>query len=293
MAERLYGAIEAGGTKFVLGVGSEAGSIATRTVPTSDPDSTLAEVEAFFAEQPRIDALGIASFGPLQLDRAVPGYGRIMSTTKPGWSGFDMVSRLASALSVPVGIDTDVNAAAVAEALAAGIGDLAYVTVGTGIGVGVVTNDGAVHGLSHPEGGHMYPRRHPAHAEFAGVCPFHHDCLEGLASGPAILGAWGGTLSQLPPGHVAFEVEAEYLAQLCASLFMLLAPKRIVLGGGVMQHLELFAPIRAKTLTLLNGYLSQVTEATIDGLIVPPVSSEPPGLVGAYLLAASASASAA
>jgi len=289
----LYAGIEAGGTKFVLGLGSaEQGSLVTHRVETRDPDETFAEIARFFAEHPdagRIESVGIASFGPLDLRKASPTYGQIVRTPKPGWSGVDLVGRFGAMLGKPVAIDTDVNAAAIAESrLGAGTGkgDLAYVTIGTGIGVGLVTNGQPVHGQGHPEVGHILIRRHPDHRHFAGVCPFHGDCLEGLASGTAIRAAWGRGLDELPPDHPAWAVEADAVAQLCATLILTVSPETIVLGGGVMAQAALFPAIRARTATLLAGYLADVDEATLADRIVPPGCDEAPGLIGAYLLAA-------
>jgi fructokinase len=196
---------------------------------------------------------------------------------------------LGAALGVPVAIDTDVNAAAVAEAWLRGSGSLAYVTVGTGIGVGLAIDGRPVHGLGHPEGGHLLPRRHPAQGGFAGICPYHGDCLEGLASGPAIAAAWGAGLDVLPADHPAWEVQADLIAQLCATLILTVAPGQIVLGGGVMQQARLLPMIRRRAEALLAGYCAEwATAAVFDDRIVPPVSIEPPGLVGAYLLAEAA-----
>ncbi len=289
----LFAAVEAGGTKFVCGIGSSAGgSLRTAVVPTRDPDATLAEVVSFFGDAAghgRIEALGIASFGPLDLDPASATFGHILRTPKPGWEGTDLLGRLRATLGLPAAIDTDVNAAALAEARHGAARDarnLAYATVGTGIGVGIVAEGRPIHGIGHPEAGHMMLRRHPAHAGFAGVCPFHGDCLEGLASGPAIIAAWGASLSALPDDHIAWEAEADYLAQLCAALFLTVAPEQIVLGGGVMAHHRLFAPIRERTLGLLGGYLRGVAaKADIEWRITAPGCAEPSGLVGAYMLA--------
>ncbi|MBU3077794.1 ROK family protein [Sphingomonas quercus] len=291
---RLLAGIEAGGTKFVCGVAPASGgpSLATRTMPTRDPEATFADVAAFFAEASArhgpIAAAGIGSFGPLGVDPRAADYGRILHTPKPGWAGADLLGRVRAMLGVPAGIDTDVNAAALAEAAAAGrpLASLAYVTVGTGIGVGLVLEGRPVHGLGHPEGGHMLIRRHPAQADFAGICPFHGDCLEGLASGPAVLAAWGAQGDRLPPDHDFWTVEADYLAQLCANLVFTVAPERIILGGGVMSGGALIEPIRRRTHELLGGYIAQLDgHAAVTRLITPPACVEPSGLVGAYLLA--------
>lgn len=288
----LLGAIEAGGTKFVCGVGNaKSGSVETVTIATRDPDSTFADVEAFFrsaARPGRIEAVGVGSFGPLDLNPLSSTYGCILRTPKPLWEGVDLIGRTSAILGVPVALDTDVNAAALAETVLAGedVATLAYITVGTGIGVGIVADGKPLHGLGHPEAGHYLPRRHEAHGDFAGVCPFHGDCFEGLASGKAVEAAWGKPASQLPPGHPFWEVESHYLAQLCALLFLTVAPMRIVLGGGVMKQHRLFPMIRARTLDLLAGYLSGLSDmAAMEKRITPPLSREPPGLIGSYMLA--------
>ncbi len=288
----IFGAIEAGGTKFVCAVGSSsAGSLRSATIPTRDPDSTFADVAAFFnsaRDLGSIAGLGIASFGPVGVNPASPQYGRILATPKPGWEGTDMIARTRAFLDVPIDLDTDVNAAALAElaAIGAGLQHLAYVTVGTGIGVGLVNEGRTVHGIGHPEAGHIPVRRHPAHGDFAGLCPFHGDCLEGLAAGPAVAAAWNVTPSHIPDDHPFWEVETSYLAQLCASLFLTTGPERIVLGGGVMKQERLLPLIRAHTRELLGGYVDALRSIEdVERAIVPPACAEPSGLVGAFLLA--------
>jgi fructokinase len=294
----IFGAIEAGGTKFVCGIGNpSSGSIETTTIPTRDPDSTFADVASFFQQAQRhgdIDAIGIGSFGPVELRTNAERYGQILASPKRQWEGVDMVARTKAILDVPIVIDTDVNAAALAEAAAAGsnISQLAYVTVGTGIGIGLMSAGQPVHGVGHPEAGHILPRRHPLHEGFAGVCPFHGDCLEGLASGPAVAALWGETPSHFPDDHPFWEVETHYLSQLCVTLFLTMAPERIVLGGGVMKQQRLFPLIHERTAQLLAGYFSAATSAdAMAQRIVPPLCTEPPGLIGAYILAARHSAS--
>lgn len=288
----IHGAIEAGGTKFVCAVGDAAtGSRRTATIPTRDPDSTFAEVAEFFTQAGdfgEISGIGIASFGPVGVDPASPDYGRILATPKPGWEGTDLLGRVRAFLDVPLAIDTDVNAAALAEVEAAGadMRQLAYVTVGTGIGVGLVSEGRPVHGIGHPEAGHILVRRHPAHEGFAGTCPFHGDCLEGLAAGPAVSAAWGAPASELAADHPFWAVEADYLSQLCMTLLLTMAPQRIVLGGGVMKQERLFPLIRNRTADLLGGYVQGARDAAaMERLIVPPACHEPSGLVGAFLLA--------
>lgn len=290
----IYAGIEAGGTKFVCGIGSaERGSIATARVDTQDPERTFAEVAKFFAghADKGIAAAGIASFGPVDLDRASSSYGHILATPKPGWQQADLAGRVAAMLDVPVMLDTDVNAAAIAEARArpgkAGQ-DLAYVTIGTGIGAGLVVGGRPVHGAAHPEMGHILVRKHAAHRDFAGACPYHGDCLEGLASGTAIRAAWGAGLDRLPQDHPAWEAEVDYLAQLCVTLILTTASATIVLGGGVMGQQALFPRIQARTAALLAGYVAHCDAEDLATRIVPPALSEPPGLIGAYILASRA-----
>ena len=283
----LFGGIEAGGTKFVCGMGDpDGGSRRTVRIPTTSPDETIGAALAFFRAAPEpLAAIGIASFGPVDLDPASPTYGRLLATPKPGWAGVDLRGRIADGLGLPAGIDTDVNAAALAEARAAGdLRDLAYVTVGTGIGVGLIVGGQPVHGRGHPELGHIAPRRHPAHAGFAGTCPFHGDCLEGLASGTAIEAAWGAPLDALPSDHPAHAAITDYCAQLCATLLFATAPARIVLGGGVMTGGALLPGIRRATARKIASYLADCDEAALARRITAPLSHEPPGLIGAYLV---------
>lgn len=288
----MHGAIEAGGTKFVCAIGNaQAGSVRTATIATRNPDATFADVAAFFrdaASEAPIAALGIGSFGPVDVDPRSAMYGRILATPKPSWEGTDMLARVRAFLDVPLAIDTDVNAAALAEVAACdgSVRHLAYVTVGTGIGVGLVNEGRAVHGAGHPEMGHVLVRRHPEHGDFAGVCPFHGDCLEGLAAGPAVSAAWGSSAIDLPLDHPFWRIEADYLAQLCANLILTTVPERIVLGGGVMQQERLFPRIRERTAELLNGYVHGISDAaSLEHRIVPPACREPSGLTGAFLLA--------
>lgn len=294
---RLIGAIEAGGTKFVCAVGTEDGQILRlATMPTLDPESTLTEVVGFFttaeAELGRLAALGVASFGPLQLDPASPLFGSLTRTPKPGWSGVNLRHCLAERLGCPVSIDTDVNGAGIGEAaLGAGRGldCFAYVTIGTGIGGGLIVNGRPVHGLLHPEMGHVKVRRHPLDESFSGCCPFHGDCLEGMASGTAIMARQGHSLSANRADDPIWDIVAEYLGQFCVTLFLLAAPRRIILGGGVMSSGALFPLIRRKVAAALNGYLAGYEQpADFDALIVPPTLGDRAGITGALLLGASA-----
>ncbi len=282
------GALEAGGTKMVLGIFDEQGNkIKQQSLPTVSPEETVPRIIAFFTEN-RVDALGIASFGPVDLHPDSTTYGSITSTPKVKWQNYNLLSALSGALQVPCAFDTDVNAAALAEAqlgAAKGMTDAVYITIGTGIGGGVLSGGNLVHGLLHPEIGHILLRPHPDDPNPKGVCPYHDGCLEGLAAGPAIAARVQGDAKALPDDHPTFAIEAYYLAQMCVNLILLLSPQRIILGGGVMQRKVLYPMIQAETQKLLNGYVqSPAVLAHIEDYIVPPALFPVSGLVGAYLL---------
>lgn len=282
------GALEAGGTKMVLGVFDEKGrELARHTLPTLTPRETVPAIRAFFAQQ-RIDALGIGSFGPVDLNPASDTYGTITTTPKLAWQNYPLLREVTGGSGIPCAFETDVNAAAYAEAqlgAAKGLEDAVYVTVGTGIGGGVLSGGKLVHGILHPEFGHMLLRPHPDDPNPKGVCPFHDGCCEGLAAGPALGARVGGDAKSLPDDHPAFIIEADYLAQMCVNLILIACPRRIILGGGVMQREALFPMVRRRTQELLNGYV-QAPEIVdgIDRYIVPPALYPVSGLIGAYLL---------
>ncbi|MCC7358263.1 MAG: ROK family protein [Anaerolineales bacterium] len=289
-----YGGLEAGGTKMICAVGAGPNDlVAEARLPTTTPAETLAEVIAFFKAQQAahgpLAGLGIGTFGPLDLDRASPTYGYITATTKPGWSQVDMAGPLGAALGAPVGFDTDVNAAALGEwrwGAAQGLDTFLYLTIGTGIGGGAVVNGKPLHGLLHPEMGHIRIPHDRQADPFAGVCAFHGDCLEGLASGPAIGARWSQPAEQLPPDHPAWALEAQYLGAGVASLICALSPQRVILGGGVMSQAHLFPLVRAEVRRLLNGYvqLPAILTGAIDGYIVPPGLGGRAGVLGAIAL---------
>ncbi len=288
----MYGALEAGGTKMVLSQMSDNGAMLHReTIPTETPDITMPKMIDFFREHP-VDALGIGCFGPLDLNEKSPTYGSITATPKLAWRDYPITQTFRDALDIPVAIDTDVNAAALAESqLGAGRGlsSCLYVTVGTGIGGGLIIGGQPVHGLVHPELGHILVTPHPDDPAPDGFCPYHKHCLEGMAAGPAIQKRWGKPGSELPANHPAWELEAEYLAQMCHNAIMTFSPERIILGGGVMQQSFLFSLIRQKTLRLLGGYI--VSPAVDDNLIdyiVKPGLGVHSGVMGAWLLARNA-----
>jgi fructokinase len=296
---RMYGAVEAGGTKFVCAIGDELGRIHAQTrFPTTDPAATLSCARDFLRDSSQrlgtLAGIGIASFGPVILDRTSARYGFIGRTPKAGWGDTEIVGFLAREFSCPIGFDTDVNAAALAEhrwGAARDVGNLVYVTVGTGIGGGVLVRGIPLHGLMHAEIGHIRPRRHPLDVDFDGVCPFHRDCLEGLASGPAIVARAGAELQNLGAAHPQWELEADYLGQLCATLVFTLSPQRIILGGGVMTQVRLLPDIQRRMLHWLGGYMDrrEIIEETDRYVALPGLGAQA-GVLGALSLAIAASA---
>lgn len=293
----LLGGIEAGGTKFVCAVGTRPDALraVTRFATSDDADATLAQAVEFFRQQKEalgpVAAVGIGSFGPLDLDPSSPSWGHVTTTPKPGWRGFDVAGTVGRALGVPVGFDTDVAAAALAEhrwGAAQDVSDVVYVTVGTGIGGGVLVGGEPVHGMVHPEMGHMLVPRHPDDVDFAGCCPFHGGaCLEGLASGPAIAARWSTPAESLPPDHPAWDVEAYYLGTFAANLVLTLSPERIVIGGGVSKAPGLAAKVRARLVDALAGYVSTPQiEDSVDEYLVAPALGDDAGVAGALVLAA-------
>ncbi len=281
------GAIEAGGTKFVCGYGNENGVIEDRvSFPTQQPEETMRNVIAYFQDK-QVEAIGIGTFGPIDIDSSSPTYGHVTTTPKPGWSGFDFLGTMKAAFDVPYGWDTDVNAAAFGEAVwgaASGLESCVYYTIGTGVGVGVYTEGKLVHGLLHPEGGHVLTRRHPDDS-YEGFCPYHGDCLEGIAAGPAIERRWKVKGSELPIDHPAWKMEAFYIGQAVAATILMLSPKKIILGGGVMHQEQLFPMIRAEVKNNLNGYVAhEAVKNGIDDYIVPPGLGDNAGLCGSLAL---------
>ena len=288
----IYGGIEAGGTKFVCAIGTAPDDLRDETrFPTTTPEETIGQAVAFFEEQGKEEALaaiGIASFGPVDPNPDSPTFGHITTTPKEGWANIEFASRISRALGVPVGFDTDVNGAALGEhrwGAAQGLDTFIYLTVGTGIGGGGLVNGRPMHGLIHPEMGHV---RLPRHADdfFPGVCPYHGDCLEGMATGPALEARWGQCPETLPADHPAWEMDAHYLAFGLVNFICTLSPQRIVMGGGVMEQSHLFPLIRQKVQSLLNGYVqSPAILDQIDVYIVPPGLGKRAGVLGAIALA--------
>jgi fructokinase len=289
----LYGGIEAGGTKMVCAVGTGPTDLRAQiSFPTTTPGETLARMIAFFQQQQLITplaAIGIGSFGPISLDHHASDYGSITSTPKPGWAHTNVVRTLERELGVPVGFDTDVNAASLGEwrwGVAQGLETFLYLTVGTGIGGGGLYNGRLMHGLLHPEMGHIRLPHNREADPFPGICPYHEDCLEGLASGPAMKARWGVAAETFLSDHPAWDLEAYYLALACVSFICILSPQRIILGGGVMSQSHLFPRIRQEVQALLNGYIqAPAILQQIDAYIVPPGLGNRVGVLGALALA--------
>lgn len=287
MSAPLYGLVEAGGTKFVLGVATSRDDVrATARIPTTSPEDTIGAVLDWFSRQGQLAAIGVASFGPLDLDPASPTWGHITATTKPLWSNTDVAGPLKSAFNCPVGIDTDVNGAALAEyhwGAAQGQTSALYFTIGTGVGGGAIIDGRILKGLSHPEMGHIRLPRHPADQQFGGVCPFHGDCLEGLASGPAILARWGASLSDLPVGHPAHDIVAFYLAQTVVTVQAIFEPGKVIFGGGVMATPGLLP----RVIEQAEGLGSRYFKGRPADVVCQPALGDKAGLLGALALAQS------
>lgn len=289
MTEVVYGGIEAGGTKFVCGVGSGPADLhlGSPIETTASPGQAIHRVAEFFRGQ-EVTALGIGCFGPLDLVT-----GRITSTPKAGWVGFDIVGAIRRELKLPtdfpVGFDTDVNAAALGEyrwGAAQGLNSFLYLTVGTGIGGGGMVNGQLIHGLIHPEMGHVRIPHDRDMDPFAGSCPYHHDCLEGLASGPALEERWGRPPGALPPDHPGWDLEAQYLGLAIANFVCTLSPQRVIIGGGVLKQAHLLPLVRQQVRGILNSYVqAPETLDDIDQYIVPPGLGEQAGVLGALALA--------
>jgi fructokinase len=275
----ILGGIEAGGTKFVCGIGTGPDDLVTTRIPTTTPEATVAEAVAWIAEKSggRLSAVGIGSFGPVDLRS-----GHITSTPKAAWRNYDLAGAIAKALGVPVRFDTDVNAAVLGEArwgAARGVSNCLYLTVGTGIGGGAIVGGQIVHGLTHPEMGHIRIPHDSVADPYAGGCPYHGDCLEGLASGPAIEARWGTPGRDLPRDHPAWFLETQYLAFGIANFICTLSPERILVGGGVMRQSQLYEMVGAEVERILEGYVERLPP------IMPPGLGEFSGVLGALALA--------
>jgi fructokinase len=287
-----FGGIEAGGSKWECAVGTGPEDVrATATIPTTSPEETLGRVVAFFEREGPVEAIGVGSFGPVDIDPSSPTWGHITTTPKPGWASADVAPELRRRLSVPVAFDTDVDAAALGEhrwGAARGLETFCYVTVGTGIGGGAMVGGQLLHGLMHPEFGHLRIPHDLQADPFAGVCPYHGDCWEGLASGRAIEARWGRPAVELGGEEAVWELEAHYLALGLVSVTCVLSPQRIVLGGGVPKHPGLVPLVRRKISSLLNGYLDRAEQ--VEDYVVAPALGTRAGVLGAIALAQASAA---
>lgn len=285
---QLFGGMEGGGTKFVCAVGSGPDEIVDEIrFPTTTPDETLGRAVEFFQKHNPF-AIGLASFGPLDLNPASPSYGHVTATPKPGWSNADIIGPFRT-FGVPLAFELDVNAAALGEYTWVpenqALDSLVYFTIGTGIGAGIIVNGQIIHGLTHPEAGHMRLPHDWAKDPFPGVCPFHGDCFEGLATGPSLAARWSQPGDSLPDSHPAWDLEAGYIAAALVNTILTISPRRIVLGGGVMQRGHLFPLIRQKVKELLNGYVaSPVFAGDLGSYIVPPALGNRSGVLGALAM---------
>jgi len=280
------GALEAGGTKMVCAIGDEEGRILEQiSLPTVTPEETIPEITEYFRDKD-INALGIACFGPVDVNRNSATYGYIRRTPKRAWENFNIVGAMKEALGVPVGFDTDVNGSLLGEVTwgaAKGLTDAVYITIGTGIGGGILSGGKVVHGMMHPELGHAKVIPVPGD-NYTGICPFHGNCLEGMASGPAIQARWGAPAGELTDRPEVWQYESDYIAQAISTLVLTVSPKRVILGGGVMQQMQLFPLIRAKVAENLNGYLVTEELSDIDTYIVPAGCKGDQGILGAVKL---------
>ena len=283
----LYGALEAGGTKMVCAIGDENGHILEQiSIPTTTPEETMPQIIDYFKTK-EIAALGIACFGPIDLHPDSDTYGHFLETPKLPWRGYNILGVMEEALSVPIGLDTDVNGSLIGEmtwGAARGLEDAVYITIGTGVGGGILSNGKVLHGMLHPELGHMILA--PVKGDtYKGKCPYHGNCLEGMTAGPAIEDRWGTSARELADREEVWEMESEYIAQALSNLILTLSPQRIILGGGVMHQEQLFPLIREKVLRNLNGYIKTKELEDMEHYIVPAGLHDDQGIMGAVKLA--------
>lgn len=283
----LFGALEAGGTKMVCAIGNENGEILEqKSIPTTTPEETMPAILEYFKDK-EIASIGIACFGPIDLNKNSETYGYITSTPKIAWRNYNIVGAVKDALKIPVGFDTDVNGSLLGEVTwgcAKGLTDAVYFTIGTGVGAGIMTNGKMLHGMLHPEAGHvkMVPRSGDT---YKGKCPYHGTCFEGMAAGPAIEERWGAKAVQLADREEVWDLESYYIAQALMGIVLTLSPQKIILGGGVMHQKQLFSMIREKMLKELNGYIQAKELADIDNYIVPASLNDDQGIMGCIKLA--------
>lgn len=284
------GALEAGGTKMVCAIGDETGRIYEQvSIPTETPEITMPKLISYFREK-EVEALGIGCFGPIELDRTSSKYGYITSTPKLAWKNYNIVGVFADALQCPIGFDTDVNCSVLGEVTfgqAKGKKCVIYLTIGTGVGGGIYIEGKLLHGMLHPEAGHVLIQRRESD-RYAGKCPYHKNCLEGLAAGPAIEERWGSKAVLLADRPEVWELEADYIAQALTGYILTLSPEMIILGGGVMHQEQLFPLIRKKVTEMLGGYIQAEELEDMDRYIVPASLNDNQGIMGCLELAARA-----
>lgn len=282
-----YGALEAGGTKMVIAIGNEQGEILEqRSIPTTTPAETIPQIIDYFKDK-GIESLGIGAFGPVDVNKESRTYGYILNTPKFAWKQYNLLKALKEGLDIPMNIDTDVNGSCLGEmtyGCARGLDTVVYLTIGTGIGAGIAVGGKLLHGMLHPEAGHILiePSKHEVGKC---ICPYHANCLEGLAAGPAIEARWGKKAVELAKDAQVWELESEYLAKGLVNFILTLSPQKIILGGGVMHQEQLFPLIRAKVLEYLNHYYETDTLLDIDNYIVPASLNDNQGIMGAIQLA--------
>ena len=280
------GGLEAGGTKMVMCIGNESGEIFTQmSIPTRTPAETIPEIIKWFSDK-NIDALGIGCFGPIDVSSESPTYGQILETPKLPWVHYDLLKELQKELKVPMKVDTDVNGSCLGEMVfgcAKGIDSVLYITIGTGIGVGIAIGGKLVHGMLHPEAGHIGINKHKEDKGKC-ICPYHDHCFEGLAAGPSIETRWGKKAYELVDNDLAWEIESEYIAQALVNYILTVSPKKIILGGGVMHQERLFPMVRQKVTKILNGYLNTKELSDMDNYIVPNSLNDNQGILGAMEL---------
>lgn len=283
----LFGALEAGGTKMVCAVGKEDGTILDQiSIPTKTPETTIPEIIDYFKTKD-IKALGIGAFGPVNVNKGTKKYGYILDTPKLAWKYFDLLGTIQKELNIPIGFDTDVNGSCLGEMTfgsAKGLDNVVYITIGTGVGIGIAVNGKLVHGMLHPEGGHILLKK-AEHDTFEGSCPYHKCCLEGLAAGPAIEQRYGKKAIELKNEKNVWELESDYIAQAIMTYILTISPQKIILGGGVMHQEQLFPLIRQKVLELLAGYIKTPELESIDTYIVPSSLNDNQGIMGCIQLA--------
>lgn len=283
----IYGALEAGGTKMVCALGKEDGTILDQiSIPTTTPEETIPFIIDYFKGK-EIVSLGVGSFGPVDVNEDSDTYGYILDTPKTAWKNYNFLGSLKKELNIPIGLDTDVNGSCLGEMTfgsAKGLDNVVYITIGTGVGVGVAVNGQLLHGMLHPEAGHILLRQHPQDS-FEGNCPYHGTCLEGLAAGPAIEKRWGKKAVELKEEDMVWEIEAYYIAQALINYILTLAPRRIILGGGVMHQEQLFPLIRKEVNNLMNGYINTKEINDLDQYIVPASLNDDQGIMGCIQLA--------